>query len=74
MAFLTEFPAGYQKPEALNKSFDMIVRDWSRQQFGGDAIVERDSQGAFHRRGESNASDVRRRRGRRRRRGNRFTS
>lgn len=40
MALLTEFPSGYHKPEALNKSFDMIVRDWSRQQFGGDSIVE----------------------------------
>lgn len=40
MALLTDFPVGYQKPEPLNKSFDMIVRDWSRQQFGGDAIVE----------------------------------
>lgn len=40
MSLLTEFPSGYQKPEILNKSFDMIVRDWSRQQFGGDAIVE----------------------------------
>lgn len=40
MALLTEFPAGFQKPEPLNKSFDMVVRDWSRQQFGGDAIVE----------------------------------
>lgn len=40
MSLLTNFPAGYQKPEPLNKSFDMTVRDWSRQQFGGDAIVE----------------------------------
>lgn len=40
MSLLTSFPAGYQKPEPLNKSFDMIVRDWSRQQFGGDAVVE----------------------------------
>ena len=40
MALLTEFPSGYRKPEALNKSFDMIVRDWSRQQFGGDDIVD----------------------------------
>lgn len=40
MALLTDFPQGYKKPEPLNKSFDMIVRDWSRQQFGGDAIVE----------------------------------
>lgn len=40
MALLTEFPSGYHKPEALNKSFDMIVRDWSRQQFGGDDIVD----------------------------------
>ncbi|NBS88443.1 hypothetical protein EBS67_00260 [bacterium] len=40
MALLTQFPAGYNKPEPLNKSFDMIVRDWSRNQFGGDSIVE----------------------------------
>ena len=40
MALLTEFPSGYRKPEPLNKSFDMIVRDWSRQQFGGDEIVD----------------------------------
>lgn len=40
MSLLTEFPSGYQRPEALNKSFDMVVRDWSRQQFGGDSIVE----------------------------------
>lgn len=40
MALLTQFPAGYQKPEPLNKSFDMIVRDWSRNQFGGDSIVD----------------------------------
>jgi hypothetical protein len=40
MALLTEFPSGYKKPEPLNKSFDMIVRDWSRQQFGGDDIVD----------------------------------
>ena len=40
MALLTDFPTGYKKPEALNKSFDMIVRDWSRQQFGGDSVVE----------------------------------
>ncbi|NBV82508.1 hypothetical protein EBR57_00060 [bacterium] len=40
MALLTEFPSGYRKSEPLNKSFDMIVRDWSRQQFGGDEIVE----------------------------------
>lgn len=40
MALLTEFPSGYRKPEPLNKSFDMVVRDWSRQQFGGDDIVD----------------------------------
>lgn len=40
MSLLTSFPPGYAKPEPLNKSFDMIVRDWSRQQFGGDAVVE----------------------------------
>jgi len=40
MALLTEFPSGYHKSEPLNKSFDMIVRDWSRQQFGGDDIVD----------------------------------
>ena len=40
MALLTEFPSGYKKPEPLNKSFDMVVRDWSRQQFGGDDIVD----------------------------------
>ena len=40
MALLTEFPSGYRKSEPLNKSFDMIVRDWSRQQFGGDEIVD----------------------------------
>ena len=40
MALLTEFPSGYHKPEPLNKSFDMVVRDWSRQQFGGDDIVD----------------------------------
>ena len=40
MALLTEFPSGYRRPEPLNKSFDMTVRDWSRQQFGGDDIVD----------------------------------
>jgi len=40
MSLLTEFPSGYRKPEPLNKSFDMTVRDWSRQQFGGDDIVD----------------------------------
>lgn len=40
MSLLTEFPSGYAKPEPLNKSFDMVVRDWSRQQFGGDDIVD----------------------------------
>lgn len=40
MSLLTDFPAGYRKPEALNKSFDMIVRDWSRNQFGGDDVVD----------------------------------
>lgn len=40
MSLLTDFPSGYHKPEPINKSFDMIVRDWSRQQFGGDEIVD----------------------------------
>ena len=40
MSLLTEFPSGYRRPEPLNKSFDMTVRDWSRQQFGGDDIVD----------------------------------
>ena len=40
MALLTQFPQHYKKPEPLNKSFDMIVRDWSRQQFGGDEVVD----------------------------------
>ena len=40
MSLLTEFPSGYHKPEPLNKSFDMIVREWSRQQFGGDEVVD----------------------------------
>ena len=40
MSLLTELPQGFKKPEPLNKSFDMIVRDWSRNQFGGDDIVD----------------------------------
>ena len=40
MSLLTDFPSGYHKPEPISKSFDMIVRDWSRQQFGGDEIVD----------------------------------
>lgn len=40
MSLLTEFPSGYHKPEPMNKSFDMIVREWSRQQFGGDEVVD----------------------------------
>lgn len=40
MSLLTDFPSGYHKPEPSNKSFDMIVREWSRQQFGGDEVVE----------------------------------
>lgn len=40
MSLLTEFPSNYHKPEPISKSFDMIVRDWSRQQFGGEEVVE----------------------------------